>query len=105
MPHISFAWKKSSKRWSIFLWVDDLPAAEMHGGMSVHYENIAVSQWNIYRWIERFKNGHTSIKHEEGAGPATACMACLSAQTVLVWGYTEDCAVVDQLHQKARDWA
>jgi hypothetical protein len=38
----------------------------------------------VYKWIERLKNGHTIIKHEEGAGPATACMACLSAQTVLV---------------------
>jgi len=73
--------------------------------MSVHYENSAVSQQNVCKWIERFKNGHTSIKHEEGAGLATACMACLSAQTVLVWGHAEDCAVVDQLHQKAWDCA
>jgi hypothetical protein len=30
------------------------------------------------------KYGHSSIKLEEGAGPATACMARLSAQMVLV---------------------
>jgi hypothetical protein len=38
----------------------------------------------LYEWIETFKNGHTNIKHEERAGPATegngACMACLSVQ-------------------------
>jgi len=68
-----------------FLWADDIPAAEMHGRMSLQYGNSAVSQQNVYyRWIERFKNGHTSIRHEERAGPATACMACLSTQTVLV---------------------
>jgi hypothetical protein len=26
-----------------------------------------VSQRMVYEWIERFKNGRTSIKHEEGA--------------------------------------
>ena len=34
------------------------------------------------------KNGHTSVKHEEGPGPATegsgARVACLSAQNFLV---------------------
>lgn len=56
----------------------------MHGRILVQYGNSAVSQWNVCKWIERFKNGHTSIKLEEGTGPATACMAHLSAQTVLV---------------------
>jgi hypothetical protein len=33
----------------------------------VQYGNSVVSQRVVYEWIERFKNGRTSIKHEEGA--------------------------------------
>jgi hypothetical protein len=25
-------------------------------------------QWIVCKWIERFKNGRTSVKHEEGTG-------------------------------------
>jgi hypothetical protein len=67
------------------------------------YGNSVVSQRDVCKWIERFKNGHTNIKLEEGAGPATACVACLPVQNILVGGLREDCAVVDQLHQKASD--
>jgi hypothetical protein len=50
-----------------FLWVEGLPVAEMHRSVSVQYGNSVVSQRMVYEWIERFKNGRTSIKHEEGA--------------------------------------
>jgi hypothetical protein len=39
----------------------------MHRRMSVQYGNSVVSQQIVYKWIKRFKNGHTSVKHEEGA--------------------------------------
>jgi hypothetical protein len=50
-----------------FLWAEGVPGAEMHRKISVQYGNSVVSQRMVYEWIERFKNGGTSIKHEEGA--------------------------------------
>ena len=49
------------------LWTEGVPSAEMHRRMSVQYGNSVVSQQIVYKWIKRFKNGHTSVKHEEGA--------------------------------------
>jgi hypothetical protein len=78
----------------------------MHRRMLVQYGNSVMSQQSVCECIERFKNVHTSIKHEEGYGPATegngACVACFSAQNFLVCGHKEDCATVDHVHQKAR---
>jgi hypothetical protein len=50
-----------------FLWAEGVPGAEMHRRVLVQYGNSVVSQQMVYKWIERFKNGRTSIKHEEGA--------------------------------------
>jgi hypothetical protein len=50
-----------------FLWAEGVPGAEMSRRISVHYANSVVSHWMVDAWIERFKNGRTSIKHEEGA--------------------------------------
>jgi hypothetical protein len=48
-----------------FLWAEGVPGAEKHRRISVQYGNSVVSQRMVYEWIERFKNGCTSIKHEE----------------------------------------
>jgi hypothetical protein len=50
-----------------FLWAEGVPGGEMHRRISVQCGNSVVSQRMVYEWIERFKNGRTSIKHEEGA--------------------------------------
>ena len=50
-----------------FLWAEGVPDAAMHRRISVQYGNSVVSQRMVYEWIKRFKNGRTSIKHEEGA--------------------------------------
>jgi len=50
-----------------FLWAEGVPGAEMHRRISVQYGNSVMSQQMVYKWIERLKNGRTSIKHEEGA--------------------------------------
>jgi len=34
---------------------------------SVQYGNSVITQQIVYKWIERFENGRTSVKHEEGA--------------------------------------
>lgn len=53
------------------LWDESVPGVEMHKRMTLHYGNSAMSQWSIHRCTERFKNGCTGIKREEGAGPTT----------------------------------
>lgn len=62
-------------------WAEGVLGADMHIRMSLQYGNSVVSQCSVYEWIEKFKNGCTNVKHEEGAGPATerssACVACL----------------------------
>jgi hypothetical protein len=63
----SFAPKRAEDSDLFFLWAEGVPGAEMHRRISVQYGNSVVSQQVVYEWIERFKNGCTSIKHEEGA--------------------------------------
>ena len=46
-----------------FLWAED----EMHERMSVQYGNSVKLQHTVCKLIDRFKNGRTSITHEEGA--------------------------------------
>jgi len=39
----------------------------------MQYRNSVLSHWFVYEWIKRFKNGHTSINHEEETGcPSTS---------------------------------
>jgi hypothetical protein len=59
--------KEEQRAVILFLWAEGVPGAEMHRRISVQYGNRVVSQQMVYKWTERFKNGHTSIKHEEGA--------------------------------------
>jgi transposase len=49
------------------LWAEGVPGAEMHRKISAQYGNSVMSQQMVYEWIKRFKNGHTSNKHQEGA--------------------------------------
>ena len=56
-----------------FLWAEVVPGVRMLRRMSVQNGNSVVSQWIVYEWVERFRNGHTRIKHEEGDGcPSTS---------------------------------
>ena len=36
--------------------------------MSLQYRNSVLSQWFVYEWIKRFKNGRTNINHEQETG-------------------------------------
>ena len=40
----------------------------MHRMMSVQYGNSVMLRRIVCEWIERFKNGRTSVKHGEGIG-------------------------------------
>jgi hypothetical protein len=50
------------------LWAEGVPGAEMHRWMSMQYGNSVMLQQIVCKWIERFKNGRTSVKHGEGPG-------------------------------------
>jgi hypothetical protein len=52
-----------------FLWAEGVKGAEMHRRMSVQYENSVMSQRIVCEWIERFKNGRTSMGKEPDANP------------------------------------
>jgi hypothetical protein len=63
-----FIGTKDEKRMLIcFLWAEGVPGAEMHRRMSVQYGNSVMSHQIVYKWVKRFKNGHSSINHKEGA--------------------------------------
>jgi hypothetical protein len=56
-----------------FLWSEGVSGAEIHRRLSAQYGSSVLLQWSVNKWIEKFKNGHTSVTHEEGAGrPSTA---------------------------------
>jgi transposase len=56
-----------------FLWSEGVSRAEIHRRLSAQYGNSVLPQRSVYEWIEKFKNGRTSVTHEEGAGrPSTA---------------------------------
>jgi hypothetical protein len=50
-----------------FLWAEGVQGAKMHRRISVRYGNSVITQQIFYKWIERFENGRTRVKHGEGA--------------------------------------
>jgi hypothetical protein len=55
----------------------------MYRRMSVQYGNSVMLQHIVCELIERPKNGHTSVQHEEGAGRPSTSTA--DAKTEQVW--------------------
>jgi hypothetical protein len=56
-----------------FLCSEGASGAETHRRLSAQYGNSVLPQRSVYEWIDKFKNGRTSVTHEEGAGrPSTA---------------------------------
>jgi transposase len=56
-----------------FLLSEGVSGAEIHRRLSAQYGNSVLQQRSVYEWIEKLKNGRTSVTHEEGAGrPSTA---------------------------------
>jgi hypothetical protein len=65
-----------------FLWAEGVPGAEMHRRMSLQYGNSVMLQWIVCEWIERLKNGRTSVKHGEGTGPQSTFITDADAERV-----------------------
>ena len=51
-----------------FLWSEGSSGAETHKRLLAQYGDNALSKRTVHEWIEKFKNGRTSVKHAEGAG-------------------------------------
>jgi hypothetical protein len=56
-----------------YLCFEGVSGAEIHRRLSAQYGNSVLPQRIVYEWIEKLKNGRTSVTHEEAAGrPSTA---------------------------------
>jgi len=56
-----------------FLWSEGVTGAEIHRRLSAQYGDSALPRQSVYKWIEKFEHGRTSVKDEERAGrPSTS---------------------------------
>jgi transposase len=56
-----------------FLWAEAVKSRENNRRMSVQYGARTMHQRKIYEWIERFKEGRTSVTNESRSGrPSTS---------------------------------
>lgn len=70
---LSICTKEEQRSVIRFLWAEGVSGAEIHRRLSVQYGSSVLPQRSVYEWIEKFRNGRTSVKHDEGAGrPFTA---------------------------------
>jgi hypothetical protein len=57
-----------------FLWAEEVKSAEIHHQILAQYGACTMHQQEIYKWIERFKEGRTSVTDESQPGrPSTSC--------------------------------
>ena len=54
-----------------FLWSEAVSGAEIHRRLSAQYRNSVLPQRSVYEWLEKFKNGRTSVTHEVKSQPTT----------------------------------
>jgi hypothetical protein len=47
-----------------FLWAERVKSSEIHRRMLAQYGALTMHQRKIYEWIERFKEGRTSVTDE-----------------------------------------
>jgi hypothetical protein len=47
-----------------FLWAEGVKSAEIHSRMLAQYRARTMHQRQIYKWIEHFKEGRTSVTDE-----------------------------------------
>lgn len=56
-----------------FLWSEGVKGAEIYRRLSSQYGDNVLPQRSVYEWMEQFRNGRTSVTHEQGAGrPSTS---------------------------------
>jgi hypothetical protein len=52
----------------VFFWLEGITWATTHQKLSVQYGNSVLPQRSVYEWVQKLKNGCTSVTYEEEAG-------------------------------------
>jgi len=92
--------KEEQRAVSQFLWAEIVTGAEMHRRMSVQYGDSVMSKQIVCEWIERLRNGHTSIKNEEEDGCPSTSITDANAEQVFDMNLQNRRVTVDELvHQ------
>ena len=55
-----------------FLWSEGSSGTKIHQRLLAQYGDNALSKTTVYEWIEKFKTGRTSVKHQEGRRSRTS---------------------------------
>jgi hypothetical protein len=69
---LSICTKEEQRSVIRFLWSEGVSEAEIHWRLSAQYGNSVLPQQSVYEWIEKLKNGHTSVTHEGAGRPPNA---------------------------------
>ena len=69
---LSVCTKEEQRSVICFLWSGGVSGAKILWRLSAQYGNSVLPQRSVYKWIEKFKNGHTNVTHEGAGRPSTA---------------------------------
>lgn len=47
-----------------FLWAEGVSDADIHRRLLMQYGDSVIPRCSVYKWINKFKTGQTSIRHE-----------------------------------------
>ena len=50
-----------------FLWSEGVSGAEIHRRLLSQYVDSTLQRTTVYKWVEKFKSGRTSVTRKEGA--------------------------------------
>ena len=65
--------------------------------LSARYGNCVLPQQSVYEWIEKFKNGRTSVTHEEGVGRPSTATTDNNTECILVMVLLERWLTADEV--------
>jgi hypothetical protein len=52
----------------LFLWAEGVRGAEIHQRLSTQYGDSILPQRSVYKWIDMFRKGQTSVTDKERSG-------------------------------------
>lgn len=90
--------KEEQRAVSQFLWAEIVTGAKMHRRISVQYGDSVVSQQMAYEWIERLRNGRTSIKNEKEMDVHSCPLLMQTRNKSLTWSCRTDVWLLMKWH-------
>ena len=109
--------KKEQRAMIRFLCSERVPWAEIHRRLLSQYEDSTLQLTSVYKWIEKFLSGRTSVMCKEGAGRPSistvdgrpAPSLCITIVRPLLNFYIhlytlECCKVLSSYHDKSLRW-